>query len=223
MKVLAVLEALPGTGKVKARRLMEHVGISETRRLQGLGAKQRESLLEAVSPALILVVCGPGGVGKGTVIRRLVAADGRLWLSRSWTTRARRPGEPEDAYTFVDRDDVPGARRRRAASSSGRRSSASTTAHPRPSPPEGDDVVLEIDVQGARQVLERCPDASCVLIRAAVAGHSGAAPAGEGRLRGAHPAPDGARAGWRRRRASSWRPTSWSTTTLTERYATSRL
>jgi Spy/CpxP family protein refolding chaperone len=49
MKVLAVLEALPGTGKVKARRLMEHVGISETRRLQGLGAKQRESLLEAAT------------------------------------------------------------------------------------------------------------------------------------------------------------------------------
>ena len=48
MKVLAALEALPGTGKVKARRLMEQVGISETRRLQGLGAKQRESLLEAV-------------------------------------------------------------------------------------------------------------------------------------------------------------------------------
>jgi signal recognition particle GTPase len=49
MKVLAVLEALPGTGKVKARRLMEHVGISETRRLQGLGAKQREALLEAAT------------------------------------------------------------------------------------------------------------------------------------------------------------------------------
>ena len=49
MKVLAVLEALPGTGKVKARRLMEHVGISETRRLQGLGAKQREALLEAAN------------------------------------------------------------------------------------------------------------------------------------------------------------------------------
>gem|GEM_PF-75639 len=48
MKVLAVLEALPGTGKVKARRLMEVVGISETRRLQGLGTKQREALLEAV-------------------------------------------------------------------------------------------------------------------------------------------------------------------------------
>ena len=49
MKVLAVLEALPGTGKVKARRLMETVGISETRRLQGLGAKQREALLEAAA------------------------------------------------------------------------------------------------------------------------------------------------------------------------------
>jgi signal recognition particle GTPase len=47
MKVLAALEALPGTGKVKARRMMEAVGISDTRRLQGLGAKQRESLLEA--------------------------------------------------------------------------------------------------------------------------------------------------------------------------------
>ena len=49
MKVLSVLESLPGTGKVKARRLMEQVGISETRRLQGLGGKQRELLLEAVS------------------------------------------------------------------------------------------------------------------------------------------------------------------------------
>ncbi len=48
MKVVSVLEALPGTGKVKAHRLMEQIGISESRRLQGLGAKQRESLLEAV-------------------------------------------------------------------------------------------------------------------------------------------------------------------------------
>lgn len=51
MKVLAALEALPGTGKVKARRLMEQVGISEGRRLQGLGAKQREALLEAAERA----------------------------------------------------------------------------------------------------------------------------------------------------------------------------
>lgn len=46
MKVLAVLESMPGLGKVKARRLMEEIGISETRRLQGLGDNQRKSLLE---------------------------------------------------------------------------------------------------------------------------------------------------------------------------------
>ena len=46
MKVVAVLESLPGLGKVKARRLMEQFGISETRRVQGLGEQQRKKLLE---------------------------------------------------------------------------------------------------------------------------------------------------------------------------------
>ena len=46
MKVLTVLESLPGLGKVRARRLMEEVGISETRRVRGLGAQQRETLLK---------------------------------------------------------------------------------------------------------------------------------------------------------------------------------
>lgn len=45
-KVLAVLESLPGVGKVKARRLMSGIGISESRRLRGLGDQQRSSLLE---------------------------------------------------------------------------------------------------------------------------------------------------------------------------------
>ncbi|MCU4184802.1 integration host factor [Acidiferrimicrobium sp. IK] len=49
MKVLAVLESLPGLGKVKARRLMEEVGISETRRLQGLGDQQRKKLFEKLA------------------------------------------------------------------------------------------------------------------------------------------------------------------------------
>ncbi len=46
MKVLAVLESLPGVGKVKARRTMEEVGISETRRVRGLGEQQRSKLLD---------------------------------------------------------------------------------------------------------------------------------------------------------------------------------
>jgi hypothetical protein len=49
MKVLTVLESLPGLGKVKARRVLEDVGISETRRVQGLGANQRTKLLETLS------------------------------------------------------------------------------------------------------------------------------------------------------------------------------
>lgn len=47
MKVVAVLESLPGVGKVKARRTMEEIGISETRRVRGLGAQQRDALLRA--------------------------------------------------------------------------------------------------------------------------------------------------------------------------------
>jgi len=46
MKVINVLESLPGLGKVKARRAMDEVGISETRRVQGLGEQQRRKLLE---------------------------------------------------------------------------------------------------------------------------------------------------------------------------------
>lgn len=48
-KVLAVLESLPGLGKVKARRTMEQVGIAESRRLRGLGSAQREALLGALA------------------------------------------------------------------------------------------------------------------------------------------------------------------------------
>lgn len=47
MKVVTVLESLPGVGKVRARRMMEQIGISENRRVRGLGAQQRESLLKA--------------------------------------------------------------------------------------------------------------------------------------------------------------------------------
>lgn len=44
IKVLAVLESLPGVGKVKARKLMDAIGIAESRRIQGLGVNQREAL-----------------------------------------------------------------------------------------------------------------------------------------------------------------------------------
>lgn len=49
IKVLAVLESLPGVGKVKARRTMDEVGIADTRRLRGLGDQQRKALLASFS------------------------------------------------------------------------------------------------------------------------------------------------------------------------------
>jgi len=46
LKVVSMLESLPGVGKVRARRLMEELDISESRRLRGLGDNQRKRLLE---------------------------------------------------------------------------------------------------------------------------------------------------------------------------------
>ncbi|WP_166847768.1 integration host factor, actinobacterial type [Isoptericola sp. BMS4] len=46
LKVVSLLESLPGVGKVKARAIMEEIGIAETRRVRGLGPHQQEALIE---------------------------------------------------------------------------------------------------------------------------------------------------------------------------------
>ncbi len=46
LKVVSMLESLPGVGKVKARKIMEDIGIADNRRVQGLGQQQKAALLE---------------------------------------------------------------------------------------------------------------------------------------------------------------------------------
>ncbi len=114
---------------------------------------------------LVVVLIGPGGVGKGTVARRLVERDPTLWLSRSWTTRAVRPIETGQEYFFVTREVFIDAVERdffyEWAEFHG-----NLYGTPRPHPPEGRDVLLEIEVQGARQVRERDADAVIILLTA---------------------------------------------------------
>jgi guanylate kinase len=116
-----------------------------------------------VTEPLIVVVSGPGGVGKSTIVGQLVQRDPRLWLSRSWTTRDRRQGEPDDAYVFVDREAF-----ERRVSAGGflewTEFLGNLYGTPDPEAPAGCDIVLEIEVDGAQQVKRRHPGALMLFV-----------------------------------------------------------
>ena len=104
-------------------------------------------------------------MGKGTIARRLVAEDSRLWLSRSWTTRARRETEDGTEYHFVDRPSF------ERAIEEGKflewaQFHGNLYGTPVPVSPDAADVLLEIEVQGAEQVRRHHPDAVVFLIEA---------------------------------------------------------
>lgn len=172
MRVRELLEALSGVGKIRASALMERLNISPTRRIAGLGRHQIKELRNefmksshAPKPGKLLVLSGPGGVGKSTVAARL-RASGDFWVSVSATTRSPRANEHDGVDYFFITDEEFSRRVRNdeflewaefAGNRYGTPSSAVEEALL-----AGRNVLLEIEIDGARQVKSHLP--SCLLV-----------------------------------------------------------
>ena len=106
MRVVELLESFSGVGKVRAISILDRLAISQTRRIQGLGTAQRKNLLrefpDRSSVAVrgkLLVLSGPGGVGKSTVAKALRKRN-EFWVSVSATTRTARHNEVDGVDYF---------------------------------------------------------------------------------------------------------------------------
>ena len=116
------------------------------------------------------MLAGPSGVGKGTIVRKLLELEPRLWFSVSATTRSRREGETDGKdYLFLDRREF-----ERIRDEGGFLEwfdvYGDLKGTPRAPVDEhlaaGDDVLLEVDVQGALAVREKHPDGVLVFVKA---------------------------------------------------------
>ena len=141
--------------------------------------------MNSSKPGQLIIISGPSGVGKSTVVRRLFeVCDLPLELSISATTRSPRPGEVDgEDYLFLDSEDFAERQRKgeflETAEVFGVGEWYGTLEQPvRDSLAAGKQVILEIDVKGALLVLQRFPEATTIFI------HPGTREELEKRLRG---------------------------------------
>ena len=111
----------------------------------------------------LFIISGPSAVGKGTIVKRITDSDENIRVSVSATTREPREGETEGvSYYFMTDGEF-----QKSVKEGGFLEHASVHGHYYGTPKapvmsqleEGHDVILEIDVQGAMQVKESCPEA----------------------------------------------------------------
>jgi guanylate kinase len=173
MRVVELVESVPGMGKIRAKALLERLNISLTRRVQGLGRHQVESLLRefdlptGVAKGRLVVLSGPGGVGKSTVANALKGSS-PFFVSISATTRAPRFNEVEGVdYHFYTHEKFDQAISRGEflewAEFAGNRYGTPRKAV-EDALREGQSVLLEIEITGARQVKEKVPEALLVFL-----------------------------------------------------------
>jgi guanylate kinase len=173
MRVFELLESISGVGKVRARSVMERLNISPTRRIQGLGAKQLPALLaEFASPTLIergklLVLSGPGGVGKSTVAKEL-RKEAKFYVSISATTRMPRHNEQDGVDYFFITDTDFEARKAAGDFLEWAEFAGAKYATPKTQVEDaltrGKNVLLEIDIAGAEQVKKVIAEAILVFL-----------------------------------------------------------
>ncbi|WP_349898027.1 guanylate kinase [Parafrigoribacterium soli] len=179
LRVRELLTSIPGVGPTRARRIMAELGIAESKRVAGLGSRQRASLYdwlverehrpEGPEPSRLVVLAGPTAVGKGTVSTYIRENYPQVHLSVSATTRAPRPGEVDGVnYYFVDDEEFD----RLIATGQMLETATVHNAYRYGTPrapieaalAEGKSVLLEIDLQGARSVRAEMPDAVLVFL-----------------------------------------------------------
>ena len=173
MRVLELVESMSGVGKIRAKSILERLDISLTRRIQGLGRHQLQALeaeftpLTATQPGKLVVLSGPGGVGKSTVAKALKNSS-PFFVSISATTRAPRFNETDGVdYHFLSNEEFDDAIAANEflewAEFAGNRYGTPRKAVEE-SLRNGKSVLLEIEIDGAKQVKAKVPDAILVFL-----------------------------------------------------------